>query len=213
MPLIKSGSKAAISENIREMVNSGRPRAQAIAAALDTARRYGKATGGSVNPLSPPWFVRNEARNMVHTGPLMGLTPGRADKLPINVPNGSHVIPADVVSGLGQGNSGAGHAVLSKMFPASGPLGMKTGLRPAAPHFPKLPAMPAKQKGFAKGGETHGHVPIMASDGEFVISDADVAAAGGGDPARGHRILDAFIRQVRKKTIHKLKHLPGPAKD
>lgn len=41
MPLEKSGSKAAIGRNIKEMVASGRPKRQAIAAALDTARRAG----------------------------------------------------------------------------------------------------------------------------------------------------------------------------
>jgi hypothetical protein len=41
MPLIKSASKKAIGKNIKEMEASGRPKKQAIAAALDTARRAG----------------------------------------------------------------------------------------------------------------------------------------------------------------------------
>jgi len=41
MPLIKSGSKEAISSNIKAEVASGKPRAQSIAIALDTARRSG----------------------------------------------------------------------------------------------------------------------------------------------------------------------------
>jgi len=41
MPLIKSGSKKAVSSNIREMMKAGHPQKQAIAAALDTARRAG----------------------------------------------------------------------------------------------------------------------------------------------------------------------------
>lgn len=49
MPLIKSGSKKAVSTNIREMMAAGHPQKQAVAAALDTARRYGRkyATGGA----------------------------------------------------------------------------------------------------------------------------------------------------------------------
>ena len=41
MPLIKSASKEAVSENIRREISSGKPRAQSIAIALDTARRSG----------------------------------------------------------------------------------------------------------------------------------------------------------------------------
>ncbi len=39
MPLKKGYSRSTISANIAEMVKSGRPRAQAVAAALDTARK------------------------------------------------------------------------------------------------------------------------------------------------------------------------------
>ena len=40
MPLIKSGSKKAVSENIRREMRRGRPQKQAIAIALSTARKY-----------------------------------------------------------------------------------------------------------------------------------------------------------------------------
>jgi hypothetical protein len=53
-----------------------------------------------------------------YTGALTGDTPGRADQLPVTVPDGSHVIPADVVAALGDGNNAAGQRVLSHMFPA-----------------------------------------------------------------------------------------------
>ena len=41
MPLKRGKSKRVISENIREMVRSGHPQKQAVAAALDTARKSG----------------------------------------------------------------------------------------------------------------------------------------------------------------------------
>ncbi len=41
MPLIKSGSKSSIGKNISEMEAAGHPKAQAVAAALNTARKAG----------------------------------------------------------------------------------------------------------------------------------------------------------------------------
>ena len=209
MPLKSGRGRAAISQNIRTEIGAGKPQKHAIAIALETARRSAKAMGGQVNPLQPPWFIRSESRGMTHTGPLMGPTGGRADKLPINVPNGAHVLPSDTVSALGGGNSTHGHAVLGKMFPMStGPLGMPT-MHAAKPNFPGV------KLGRAKGGGLHGndHVPIHASDGEFVISNEDVKRVGGGDEERGHRILDAFIMRCRRENIKKLKSLPPPEKD
>lgn len=41
MPLVKGKSKKAISENIRTEIREGRPKKQAIAIALNTAREAG----------------------------------------------------------------------------------------------------------------------------------------------------------------------------
>lgn len=41
MPLKKGASKRVISKNIKEMVHSGHPQKQAVAAALDEARKSG----------------------------------------------------------------------------------------------------------------------------------------------------------------------------
>jgi hypothetical protein len=46
MPLIKSGSKKAISANIRAERNAGKPQAQAVAIALSVARKARKRADG-----------------------------------------------------------------------------------------------------------------------------------------------------------------------
>jgi hypothetical protein len=212
MPLLPG--KDNIGQNIETEMDAGKKRRQAIAIALSVAGRTPhRDWGGGVNITSrPPWYVRNEAHNMARTGPLMGATPGRADKLPMSVPNGSHVIPADTVSALGSGNSMNGHAVLSKMFPMStGPLGMPMTIHSAKPNFPKLPKFPGKKH----GGEHHSkdNVAVKVSDGEHIIGPDDVRRVGGGDIEKGHKILDEFILHIRKQNIKALRKMPPPAKD
>jgi hypothetical protein len=66
--------------------------------------------------------------------------------------------------------------------------------------------------GFAEGGATDG-VPIVAAGGEYVIPPEDVVHIGGGDLDHGHKVLDAFVKKMRQKTIKTLQSLPGPKKD
>lgn len=135
-------------------------------------------------------------------GPLTGNTPGRADKLPLDVPTGAHVIPADVVGALGGGNSMHGHRVLFGMFPGS---------RMARRAQPRNHIKLMRPPNMADGGET-GTVPIRASDGEFIVSPDDVSKVGDGDANKGHAILDRFILNTRNANIQHLKSIPGPSK-
>lgn len=116
-------------------------------------------------------------------GGVRGKTGGRADKLPVDVPAGAYVIPADVVAALGDGNTEAGMARLDKQFSAA--------------------------RGYAAGGRAEA-VPIQISDGEFVVSPAAVAALGGGDEGYGHEVLDEFVTQTRAAYADHLQNLPGP---
>lgn len=167
MPLIKSDSRSAISQNIKTESKT-KPHKQAVAIALSVARRAHKADGGGV-----------------FKGYIPGTTGGRTDNKPISVESGSYVVPSDILSGLGEGNSHAGWAALANEY----------GLNSA----------PAK----ADGGPVGEPTPIVAASGEGVIPPASIIAKHG-DLETGHKILDAMVKHVRAHTIKKLKSLPGP---
>ena len=62
---------------------------------------------------------------------------------------------------------------------------------------------------YSRGGE----VPIVAAGGEYVIPTHAVAGFGNGNVDQGHKILDEFVKKIRKQTIKTLQKLPGPKKD
>lgn len=195
MPLEKGKSRATVSHNIAEMISSGHPRDQAVAAALNTAR-HSKAHGGKSYKIHQP---------KLHVGPIHSPVAGRTDHLPMHVPNGSFVLTADHVSGLGGSNTLNGFKVIKRMFsgvPYSGsshPYGVKGG-----PY------------GMADGGDAEGEdpgVPIVAAGGEYVLSPAEVRWVGNGDLDLGHKVLDDWILQSRKQNIKTLKGLAPPRKN
>lgn len=185
MPLKHGKSQATISSNIREMIDAGHPQNQAVAAALNIARK--KAAEGGMQLGS-----RNPQPEKIHVGPIHSAVAGRTDHLPVHVASGSYVIPADIVSAMGEGNSMAGFKVADTIFRDPG------GDR--EPH--KNPAF--------SDTET---VPVVVAGGEYIISPQDVIHLGEGSMEDGHRMLDEFVKQYRRKTINTLKSLPPPKKD
>ena len=159
-----------------------------------------------------------------HVGPLVGTTPGRADKIETTVPDGSHVIPSDVVAYIGGSNSLSGLDILNRRFPhrsAGGMIGMPkiagaphigiphphiTGVK--LPHLAGVPHMPGSH--LATGGEAKTQVPCRLSDGEFVLGPEWVKEIGHGDAERGHRAIDRMILDLRKEAIKKQRSLPPP---
>ena len=79
--------------------------------------------GGMSLSMADPWWTRSEERGS-ESGFLHGRTPGRADKLTTTAPSGAYIIPADVIAGLGEGNSLAGANVMDKIL-ESGPWGIR----------------------------------------------------------------------------------------
>jgi hypothetical protein len=224
MPLLPGVEN--IGHNIREMQRAGHKYSQALAASLRAANVHKKAFGGGIGNAAPPWYIRNEARQMNNPGrfggALSSTIPGRTDHIPLKVRKGSYVLPADTVSALGQGNSAAGHSVLNQMF-KTGPFGMPAPIRSGKSTMPKAPSMgrppslgigdikPGKL-GFADGGET-GDVDVMAAGGEHILTPEQVTSVGGGDIDHGHKILDEFVKHVRSETVKTLRKLPGPKRD
>jgi hypothetical protein len=182
----------------------------------------GRALGGLTKPPQPSWITRTEARSMLHSGPIASAVPGRTDRHNVTVGSGAYVMPADSVSHLGQNNTKAGHAILNSMFGTGGPYGTK-GMAPKhGAGVPKAPALKQiagfkvpkfSNKGGGRGDDRVGRpVPIVVAGGEFTISPEIVAAIGGGDVRKGHKILDQWVLSLRKDHIKKLKSLPPPAK-
>lgn len=136
-------------------------------------------------------------------GPIHSSVAGRTDHLNAHVGSGSYVLPADVVSSFGEGNTMAAFKVLRRLFgglpyeDASVPYGQG-----AAPYNEPLEPR-------AAGGATKG-VPVVVAGGEYVLSPHQVASLGNGDLDTGHRVLDQFVLRSRKQLIDTLKKLPGP---
>lgn len=171
-----------------------------------------RAMGGPSFSEANPWWERQEASAVSRpaAGFLAGATPGRADSIRTTAPSGAYVIPADVMSGLGEGNSLAGAHVMD-MILRSGPHGtpMPSGGRGMGmPRAPRPVSYQAKGGGVQDG--KHDTTPVALSHGEYVVSPDEVLTLGGGDLKRGHRILDHFVVEQRRRQIAKLRKLPDP---
>ena len=138
-------------------------------------------------PTSDPVNDALRVAKDVHVGAIHAPIPGRTDRLNVHVPNGAYVLPADVVSGIAEGNTAAGTKILDEVFGAH--LHGKGG------------AVNASQK-----------TPAVVAGGEYIVSPEAVRELGGGDLDRGHKLLDDFVKTQRKKLIKTLRKLPGPVK-
>jgi len=173
-----------------------------------------------------PWYVRhavsemNAPSGLVHTAGA-----GRTDNVPLSVAAGSHVIPADVMSGLGQGNTLAGAHAMS-MAVGSGPGGISLPRGPVHSTIPRPPSLTGQH--FARGGDPqweghpikvvrgsvspeHGGIKCVVAGGEWILSPDEVNRVTY-QGKKGHDAVDAWILDRRRETVKKTKALPGPVK-
>jgi hypothetical protein len=212
MPLLPG--KKNIGHNIEVEQAHGKPHEQAIAIALNTARKH--RDSGGLNMLHVPHLRPKKIRppraekfvhrlSTVHSGPIHSSVAGRTDHLPMHVLSGSYVLPADILSGAGEGNTIAGFKHARRVFggvPRGG--GAQPYNHEGGPY------------GMADGGNAEGHsgtVPIVAAGGEYVLHPDEVREIGGGDLDTGHKVLDEFVKRMRAEHIKTLKKLPGPKRD
>ena len=144
--------------------------------------------------------------------------PGRTDRIPMRAKTGSFVLPADVVSGFGQGNTQAGAKMWGDAIAHSiGPMGIQSAIRARAMRAPTLGMAGLGgrggkgARGFAEGGDVDDLTPIVTAGGEALVDPEIVEALGGGDPELGKKKLTSSMMKVRKQVIEHLKSLPRPA--
>lgn len=171
-----------------------------------------------------PWFTRSEAHGMDHpTGLVMSATPGRKDVIPLSVASGSYVVPADVVSGISEGNTLAGARHLEAAM-HTGPGGIPLSHLVAHSTMPHPPSIGHLARGGLADGAmpcmvhphewAHRDVPngikVIVAGGEYILNPAQVTHIGDGDLTRGHDKLDQFVLHARAKNVRATARLPGP---
>lgn len=181
----------------------------------------GYADGGDVSKMPGMMKQSGSAETYHHSGLLNSSGPGRTDTINTNVPAGAYVIPADVVSGLGEGNTLAGSAVIDKMF-GTAPYGIRSpkinrGRLPSPPSdISRTEPNPSVDTSFidsagkyAKGGDAKSKAPVVVAGGEHVLSPQQIINKFG-SLRRGHKILDEWVVQTRQKTAKEMMSLAPP---
>jgi hypothetical protein len=181
-----------VSDAIDELVHHGshpRPMKQIVAIAeanhrrkdggIADAKKY--ALGGV---MQDPYMERMEMRaamnetGQYHPGGFIASdTAGRTDRLPMSVVADSFVMPADVVSGLGQGNSLAGPRMLNEIIGSPAPNGAGAAPRGRGAKLPQAP------RGQNNNGPSQQQMTGLSSAlGSALSPNNSIAAARNSDP-------------------------------
>jgi len=178
------------------MLRRGVPEGEAIATAN---KRFMRADGGPAPASLADAGGAGPMHPSVpqHSGFIVSDTPGRTDRLPRTVPADSFVIPADVVSIAGSGNSVAGAKMWGQL------LGMDAAPKATAPQS----SGPGGQ--MATGGAAPRSDVILAG-GEIIVPPEKVRQLGGGSISKGQAVLREAVKRFRTHEIARLKSAPPP---
>lgn len=130
-----------------------------------------------------PWLINDEPNpwgyGAASGGLIKGPGDGTADKIKTQVPSGSFILSADVVSKFGNGSSHRGAEVLDHFFD-------------------KLPSHPHSSL-MATGGrrQQSANVPVYLSNDEYCVSPDKVTALGNGSNEHGSHMLHQMMKNIR----------------
>jgi hypothetical protein len=147
-------------------------------------------------------------------GPIISAVPGRTDKHKTSVPSGSFVIPADIVSGHGEGNTLAGMKTLQKLFKMGSHAGNPSAIPGVNPTIKKL-----AQGGSPSDKHVGKPVRVILAGGEIVVPPENVhetmqrICKKSMTLSQCHQAMDQWVLKQRKKLRKTLAGLPGPARD
>ena len=133
-------------------------------------------SGMSISQESPWWTRQEEEQSVDRHGLLASPIAGRTDHIAISPAAGSYVIPADVVSGLGEGNTLAGANVMQRILD-TGPHGLTMNHERMGKGPPRPP--PAYREGEGDDGMAAGGGLQGFDDGGDVWDDSPAADTHG----------------------------------
>jgi hypothetical protein len=160
-----------------------------VAQVVDDGARTPRFARGGLAPIRGP----RRATSKAPSGLIHSASPGRADLVAARVRRGAYIVPADVVSGLGQGNTLAGAKMLHSSLPeavdmaSAGPIDRAMG-----------------------GRVEDDSMEVRLSGGEYQIAPEQVLAIGGGDVKAGAATLDRLVAAVRAEAQQHLATTPPP---
>lgn len=167
----------------------------------------GLAAGGSAEGVAGP-------DKDLTLGPILSAVPGRTDAHATHVPSGSYVIPADIVSGRGQGNTIAGSEALKRLFKIGGLKRQSSVKNALKPPMPKMRAdgglVPMEE---APQEPAVNPVRVNLAGGEIVVPPENLLDTVHPDLKTAHEIMDAWVIQERKNLRKELGRLPPPVKE